>query len=35
HHLVLDHTALDVMRAEIQLLMLGEGHELPASVPYR
>ncbi|WP_260677717.1 AMP-binding protein, partial [Pseudomonas syringae] len=35
HHLVLDHTALDVMRDEIQALMLGEGHELPASVPYR
>ncbi|MCF5710787.1 non-ribosomal peptide synthetase, partial [Pseudomonas syringae] len=35
HHLVLDHTALDVMRDEVQALMLGEGHELPASVPYR
>ncbi|WP_438826902.1 non-ribosomal peptide synthase/polyketide synthase [Pseudomonas syringae] len=35
HHLVLDHTALDVMRDEIQALMRGEGHELPASAPYR
>ncbi|MBV6748763.1 amino acid adenylation domain-containing protein [Pseudomonas chlororaphis] len=35
HHLVLDHTALEVMRDEIQALMLGEGHDLPASVPYR
>ncbi|RMP66930.1 Amino acid adenylation, partial [Pseudomonas syringae pv. atrofaciens] len=35
HHLVLDHTALEVMRHEVQVLMLGEGHELPASVPYR
>ncbi|WP_029573932.1 condensation domain-containing protein, partial [Pseudomonas syringae] len=35
HHLVLDHTALDVMRDEVQALMRGKGHELPASVPYR
>ncbi|KPA89805.1 amino acid adenylation enzyme/thioester reductase family protein [Pseudomonas asplenii] len=35
HHLVLDHTALAVMRDEIQALMLGKGHDLPASVPYR
>ncbi|WP_029573765.1 condensation domain-containing protein, partial [Pseudomonas syringae] len=35
HHLVLDHTALEVMRNEIQALMSGEGHELHASVPYR
>jgi syringomycin synthetase protein SyrE len=35
HHLVLDHTALEVMRDEIQALMTGKGHELPASVPYR
>ncbi|OUM05318.1 hypothetical protein BW686_21700 [Pseudomonas syringae] len=35
HHLVLDHTALEVMRDEIQALMAGEGHGLPASVPYR
>ncbi|MCF5710490.1 amino acid adenylation domain-containing protein [Pseudomonas syringae] len=35
HHLVLDHTALDVMRNEIRALMGHEGHELPASVPYR
>ncbi|MCF5710783.1 AMP-binding protein, partial [Pseudomonas syringae] len=35
HHLVLDHTALEVIRDEIQALMSGEGHELPASVPYR
>ncbi|EGH35636.1 amino acid adenylation, partial [Pseudomonas syringae pv. japonica str. M301072] len=35
HHLVLDHTALEVMRDEIQALMRGEGRELPASVPYR
>ncbi|MBI6710870.1 amino acid adenylation domain-containing protein, partial [Pseudomonas syringae] len=35
HHLVLDHTALEVMSDEVQALMLGEGHKLPASVPYR
>ncbi|WP_223810541.1 condensation domain-containing protein, partial [Pseudomonas coronafaciens] len=35
HHLVLDHTAMEVMRHEVQALMLGESHELPASVPYR
>ncbi|MFZ4833802.1 amino acid adenylation domain-containing protein [Rouxiella sp. Mn2063] len=35
HHLVLDHTALEVMREEIQALMQGQGHDLPASVPYR
>ncbi|WP_309475907.1 non-ribosomal peptide synthase/polyketide synthase [Pseudomonas sp. B21-028] len=35
HHLVLDHTALQVMRDEMQALMSGKGKELPASVPYR
>ncbi|EGH35447.1 hypothetical protein PSYJA_43121, partial [Pseudomonas syringae pv. japonica str. M301072] len=29
HHLVLDHTALEVMSDEVQALMLGEGHKLP------
>nr|UXB95150.1 non ribosomal peptide synthetase [Pseudomonas syringae] len=35
HHLALDHTALDVIRDEMQAFMLGEGDSLPSAVPYR
>nr|UXB94742.1 non ribosomal peptide synthetase [Pseudomonas cichorii] len=35
HHLALDHTALDVVREEMQACMLGEADALPAAVPYR
>ncbi|RMQ45588.1 Amino acid adenylation, partial [Pseudomonas cichorii] len=35
HHLVLDHTALEVVRHEMQAFMLGEGDSLPVAMPYR
>ncbi|MDH1142723.1 amino acid adenylation domain-containing protein, partial [Pseudomonas mosselii] len=35
HHLVMDHVAQDVLRAELQACLLGEQHRLPAPVPYR
>nr|WP_245399203.1 non-ribosomal peptide synthetase [Pseudomonas syringae] len=35
HHLALDHTALDVVREEMQAFMQGDGSELPAPIPYR
>ncbi|MDO7929874.1 amino acid adenylation domain-containing protein, partial [Pseudomonas sp. KFB-139] len=35
HHMALDHTALEVVRHEMQAFMLGEGDSLPAAMPYR
>ncbi|MEW9682768.1 amino acid adenylation domain-containing protein [Pseudomonas sp. TE50-2] len=35
HHLVMDHVAQDVLRAELQACLLGEQCQLPAPVPYR
>ncbi|RMR45804.1 Syringopeptin synthetase B, partial [Pseudomonas syringae pv. syringae] len=35
HHLALDHTALDVLRHEMQACLLGQQAQLGASVPYR
>ncbi|WKB55581.1 non-ribosomal peptide synthetase [Eleftheria terrae] len=35
HHLVLDHTALDVLFQEIALIQSGRGQELPAPMPFR
>ncbi|MCO7542569.1 non-ribosomal peptide synthetase [Pseudomonas sp. VA159-2] len=35
HHLVMDHVAQDVLRAELQACLLGQQHQLPAPVPYR
>nr|WP_122317397.1 non-ribosomal peptide synthetase [Pseudomonas cichorii] len=35
HHLALDHTAMDVVREEMQAFMLGEADSLPVAVPYR
>jgi amino acid adenylation domain-containing protein len=35
HHLVLDHTALDVLLYEIGLILTGRAHELPEPVPFR
>ncbi|MBI6899748.1 amino acid adenylation domain-containing protein [Pseudomonas putida] len=35
HHLVMDHVAQDVLRAELQACLLGEQRQLPAPVPYR
>ncbi|WAJ35465.1 amino acid adenylation domain-containing protein [Pseudomonas sp. GOM7] len=35
HHLILDHTALEVVRQDMQALLLGEGQRLPPAMPYR
>ncbi|MEW1780457.1 non-ribosomal peptide synthase/polyketide synthase, partial [Streptomyces sp. NPDC086777] len=35
HHMVQDHTALDVVLGEVAALMAGRGQELPAPVPFR
>jgi amino acid adenylation domain-containing protein len=35
HHLVLDHTALDVLLHEIGLILTDRAHELPEPVPFR
>ncbi|MCF5268123.1 non-ribosomal peptide synthetase, partial [Pseudomonas syringae] len=35
HHLALDHTALDVLRHEMQACLLGQQAQLGAPVPYR
>ncbi|MDH0301929.1 MULTISPECIES: non-ribosomal peptide synthetase [unclassified Pseudomonas] len=35
HHLVMDHVAQDVLRAELQACLLGEQHRLPVPAPYR
>ncbi|MBV4478282.1 condensation domain-containing protein, partial [Pseudomonas botevensis] len=35
HHIALDHTALDVVREEMQACLLGQAEALPAAVPYR
>ncbi|MCV4265804.1 non-ribosomal peptide synthetase, partial [Pseudomonas capsici] len=35
HHMVLDHTALEVVRHEMQAFMVDEGDALPAAMPYR
>ena len=35
HHLVLDHTALDVVLGEVRALLGGEGDRLPAPLPFR
>ncbi|MDR2305913.1 MAG: amino acid adenylation domain-containing protein [Paucimonas sp.] len=35
HHLVMDHVAQDVLRAELQACLLGQAQRLPAPVPYR
>jgi amino acid adenylation domain-containing protein len=35
HHLVLDHTAVDVLLHEIGLIQAGRAQELPAPVPFR
>ncbi|OUM04556.1 non-ribosomal peptide synthetase, partial [Pseudomonas syringae] len=35
HHMALDHTALEVVREEMQAFMLGQGDSLPAAMPYR
>ncbi|WP_329560680.1 non-ribosomal peptide synthetase [Kitasatospora sp. NBC_01266] len=35
HHLVTDHTALDVLLAEIQAILAGEEDRLPAPLPFR
>ncbi|RMO70353.1 Syringopeptin synthetase B, partial [Pseudomonas syringae pv. aptata] len=35
HHLVMDHTAMDVVRYEMQASLLGQEAQLGAAVPYR
>ncbi|MCU0120071.1 amino acid adenylation domain-containing protein [Pseudomonas sp. B2M1-30] len=35
HHIALDHTALEVVREEMQACLLGHAEALPAAVPYR
>ena len=35
HHLVLDHTALEVVLGEVRALLRGEGDGLPAPLPFR
>ncbi|WP_434706017.1 amino acid adenylation domain-containing protein [Pseudomonas sp. Z1-12] len=35
HHMVLDHTGLEVLDREMQAHMLGKAHQLGAAVPYR
>ncbi|MFC5474606.1 amino acid adenylation domain-containing protein, partial [Paraherbaspirillum soli] len=35
HHLAGDHTTLDVVRAEIELHLLGRAQQLPAALPFR
>jgi amino acid adenylation domain-containing protein len=35
HHMVCDHIALDLILAEIQQLLQGDGDRLPAPMPYR
>ncbi|MDD1013909.1 non-ribosomal peptide synthetase [Pseudomonas rubra] len=35
HHAVMDHIALDVLRAELQAILLGAQQQLPSPVPYR
>src|ERR1017187_10969682 len=35
HHLVVDHTALDVVLGEVAVLLRGEGDRLPVPLPFR
>ncbi|MET9183049.1 amino acid adenylation domain-containing protein [Kitasatospora aureofaciens] len=35
HHLTTDHTAVEVLLAEIQAVLAGEGASLPAPIPFR
>ncbi len=35
HHLVLDHTGLDIVQREIAALLAGQGASLPAPLPFR
>ncbi|WP_413787156.1 hypothetical protein [Pseudomonas sp. B21-053] len=35
HHMALDHTALDVVRHEMQAHLLGQSDQLGTAVPYR
>ncbi|WP_416987067.1 AMP-binding protein, partial [Streptomyces sp. T028] len=35
HHLLQDHTALDVVLGEVEAFMVGRGDELPAPLPFR
>ncbi|EGH35001.1 amino acid adenylation, partial [Pseudomonas syringae pv. japonica str. M301072] len=35
HHMILDHTALDQVRYEMQVCLLGQADRLGDSIPYR
>src|SRR5688500_4198212 len=35
HHLVMDHTALEIIQEEAQAYLLGRAQELPPPVPFR
>ncbi|TDB40839.1 condensation domain-containing protein, partial [Photorhabdus luminescens] len=35
HHLIGDHTTLDIMHREVQVYLAGQGNRLPAPVPFR
>ncbi|MEE4150888.1 syringopeptin non-ribosomal peptide synthetase SypC, partial [Pseudomonas viridiflava] len=35
HHIAIDHAALELVKHEMQAFLLGEGHTLPETVPYR
>ncbi|WP_187626250.1 amino acid adenylation domain-containing protein, partial [Pseudomonas congelans] len=35
HHIAIDHAAMDLVKHEMQAFLLGEGHTLPETVPYR
>jgi amino acid adenylation domain-containing protein len=35
HHMVGDHTTLDVLGREMEAFLLGRGHELPPALPFR
>ncbi|MFB6893765.1 amino acid adenylation domain-containing protein, partial [Kitasatospora sp. NPDC056327] len=35
HHLITDHTALDILLGEIRTILAGEEHRLPAPLPFR
>ncbi|MFE9429326.1 amino acid adenylation domain-containing protein, partial [Kitasatospora sp. NPDC006697] len=35
HHLTTDHTAMEVLLAEVEALLKGEGHRLPEPLPFR
>ncbi|WP_334189206.1 condensation domain-containing protein, partial [Noviherbaspirillum sp.] len=35
HHLVVDHTTMDILRHEVEMIMAGQSHLLPPPLPFR